>query len=201
MSFIDCFRHEMVGYFGGVPVYHPLQKISGDFSCDETQLVLGGGCGEHPALIIKNPLASVAWFLRSEIDELAQIAAQDSEHTFNAVQGKWEYLVEKYDNKNHIEHLEFCEWSVATYKYFFERCTSLAMLNPFFEESEQCFESWLIMGFGEFIFFAMPELAAEIMEQLENPYDYFGPMRFNNILIVPKNAPVYANGGNAFTFL
>ena len=47
MSHIDSFKHELVGLFGGLPVYHPLEVIDGDFRCDPTQLLLGGGSGEQ----------------------------------------------------------------------------------------------------------------------------------------------------------
>ncbi len=44
----------------------------------------------------------------------------------------------------------------------------------------------------------MPDLAIEIISQLEKPYQRFNHMRYNNITLIPPNIPVYANGGNAF---
>ncbi len=41
MSHIDSFRHQLVGYLGYLPVYHPLEEIDGDFRCSPRQLVLG----------------------------------------------------------------------------------------------------------------------------------------------------------------
>jgi hypothetical protein len=29
MSYIDTFDHELVGFFGGLPLYHPLEVVSG----------------------------------------------------------------------------------------------------------------------------------------------------------------------------
>ena len=48
MSHIDSFKHEIVGLFGGLPVYHPLEDINGDFKCSTKQLVIGGGSGDQP---------------------------------------------------------------------------------------------------------------------------------------------------------
>ena len=62
------------------------------------------------------------------------------------------------------------------------------------------FWRWLVCSLGEFIYFAMPELAPNIMSKLPDPYATFVHERFNNILIIPPNMPVYANGGNAWTF-
>ncbi len=54
----------------GISVYFPLEDIDGDFKCTTKQLLIGGGSGEDPALVIKNPLAATAMFLDEEIDGL-----------------------------------------------------------------------------------------------------------------------------------
>ena len=51
MSHIDSYPHEIVGLFGRLPVYHPLEDIpeppeghwEHDFGCTTEQLVIGGG--------------------------------------------------------------------------------------------------------------------------------------------------------------
>lgn len=60
MSHIDSFKHEIVGLFGGLLVYHPLEDIQGDFVCTPKCLLIGGGSGEHPALVIESPLKAVS---------------------------------------------------------------------------------------------------------------------------------------------
>lgn len=65
MSYIDTIKHELVGYINGLPIYHPLETVTDgkwgdyDFSCSPENLVIGGGAGEHPALVIHN-LGSLA---------------------------------------------------------------------------------------------------------------------------------------------
>ena len=70
MSHIDSFKHQLVGFFGCIRVYKALENINGDFQCKENDLILGGGSGEHSAMVLKNPFAAVAWFLDSEVDDL-----------------------------------------------------------------------------------------------------------------------------------
>ncbi len=189
MSHIDSFKHEIVGLFGGLPVYHPLEDINGDFKCSTKQLVIGGGSGEHPALVIENPLAAVACFINESLKFLK---------ISDAIENQWTYVIEPFLTLSPDRIFKYYEWSIETYSDFAELCKSTALPNPFFE-GNYSLEAWLILGIGEFIFFSMPDLATEIMSQLQNPYQYFYHMQYNNIMLIPPNFSVYANGGNAFT--
>ena len=201
MSHIDSFKHEIVGLFGNIPIYHPMEKIKGDFICDPSQLLLGGGSGEHPALVIKKPLAAVAWFLNATLEPLHSDDIKVKSHPLKRHLDEWSGVISKYINWDYADHLEFYEWEIQTHHHFYQRCISNALPNPYHPDQQESIEEWLILGFGEFIFFSMPELAAKITDELTNPYKYFHHMSYNNILLMPKNIPVYANGGNAFTFV
>ncbi len=190
MSHIDSFKHMIVGDFIGIPVYFPLEDIDGDFKCTTKQLLIGGGSGEHPALVIKNPLAATAMFLDEEIDGL----------NLNEEQLKaWKSIYSQYMSWDYEEIIQFYEWNIETYHNFYERCKNDFLPNSYriYEESKSI-EEWLILGFGEFFFFSMPELVNEIVSGLDEPYKYFQHIRYNNILLIPPNMPVYANGGNAY---
>ncbi|MCM8570998.1 hypothetical protein NE848_16490 [Gramella jeungdoensis] len=182
MSHIDSFDHELVGILGGLPVYHPLEKIEGDFICDKNQLVLGGGSGEHPAVVIENPTGIVAYFLNEILNEIEELKS-------------WKEIIEPYLIYDLDELLTFYDWDIETYSSFYKRSKAKSLLNP---SNGNNIEEWLILGFGEFIFYSMPELAKELMVKLEDPYKHFKHIRYNNILIVPPNFPVYAKGGNKF---
>jgi hypothetical protein len=56
MSYIDTFDHELVGFFAGLPLYHPLEAVMGsggdEFGCTPLHLMLGGGDGEHPEVVL-----------------------------------------------------------------------------------------------------------------------------------------------------
>jgi hypothetical protein len=196
MSHIDSFKHEIVGLIGGLPVYHPLQSIDGDFKSDVNQLIIGGGSGEHPALIIKSPLSAVACFLENQIEYFEDNAFFQDD--FSKVAKKWKSIIKKHIHWQVDYHFHFSEWSVSNYKYFYELLTGSGVPNPYDKDCYPSFEFWLILGIGEFTFFAMPQLASEIMTQLDDPYKYFPSIIFNNILLIPPNMPVFANGGNAF---
>lgn len=190
MSHIDSFKHQIVGEFGGIPVYRPLETIAGDFECTENQLMLGGGSGEHPVMVLKNPLAAVACFLHEEIPHLK--LGED-------MRALWESAIDSHITWDYSDILAFYDWDILTYHNFYEICTSDSLCNCYMDDIS--IEKWLVLGFGEFVFYAMPELALEIVSLLDRPYQYFHHIRYNNIMLVPPNMPVYANGGNAFKSL
>lgn len=188
MSHIDSFKHQLVGYFGAIPVYRALQDIDGDFSCEKGGLILGGGSGEHPALVLKDPRAAVAIFIDHEIDGL---------NLDPPTRNQWKDSYQNYLRENPSEVLEYFEWEEETHENFRGMCTAGTLPNSFYE-ADMSFDDWLVLGLGEFVFFAMPEQAPELIELLDQPYQHFQHVRFNNILLQPPNMPVYANGGNAF---
>jgi hypothetical protein len=182
MSHIDSFKHELVGFLGYLPVYHPLEKIDGDFNCNPSQLLLGGGSGEHPALVIENPTSAVAYFLSEIIEHETELK-------------HWEEIIEPYLNYDFTELLTFYKWDIERVSSFHKMSTSVSLPNP---SDGTNIERWLILGIGEFVFFSMPELAHELISKLDDPYKHFHHMSYNNIMVVPPNFPVYANGGNKF---
>jgi hypothetical protein len=178
--------------FGPLPVYHPLELIEDsdfDFDCTTKQIVIGGGSGEHPGLVVKLPNVAVAHFLLSALDTI------DDE--FADIKSEWKKVIEPYLYND--KALVFSNWNVENYHNFFELCKSKGLQKPFNEDaSESCYDVWLLESIGEFIFYSMPELAKEIMENINNPYRYFNHILFNNIMLIPPNMPVYSNKGNAW---
>lgn len=190
MSHIDSFEHEIVGFFGGLPVYHLLVNVEdSNLKCTSKQLMIGGGSGEHPALVIENPLAAVAWFIDDSLEESDNCSMGED----------WAGIIEPYLNYDPENILNYYDWRIETYQRFAELCKSENLPNPY-NNFEGTLEAWLILGFGEFIYYAMPDLAHEIMSKLKNPYQGCSHMKYNNILLIPPNIPVYANAGNAFSY-
>lgn len=190
MSHIDSFRHQLAGSLFGLPVYLPLQDIQGDFTCTTRQLVIGGGSGEHPALVLKDPPGAVAEFLREAVPGLKLAAPEEK---------AWRAVFEPFLPDRLRDVLVFYDWDLATYHAFYELCRSPAAQNPYMgERGWMEMEEWLIRGLGEFVFYALPHLAEGIAGKLEQPYAKFREVLFNNVMLVPPNMPVYANGGNAF---
>lgn len=190
MSHIDSFKHALLGSFIGIPVYLPLEDIHGDFECTTRQFLIGGGSGEHPALIVKDPLSAVAQFLREVVPDLKMD---------KGMKARWLAVCDEYPRRRSSDILEFSEWTIQTFHRFHERCSSPYAENSYrIWKDDKSLEEWLVLGFGEFVFFALPNLAWEIISRLEEPYKCFHHVLFNNILAIPPNFPVYANGGNAF---
>ncbi|GLB50518.1 hypothetical protein [Neptunitalea lumnitzerae] len=182
MSHIDSFKHELVGYISWVPVYHPLEDIDGDFVCTTKQIVIGGGSGEHPAMVLESPLKAVALFL-------LKLAEKEKRFMF------WKDLVAPYLPETFEEVVTFYEWTDVTYADFFKLLSSDGVFNAMGEENQL---EHLILGLGEFIFYAMPELAVAVLDKVKQPYKDIFHIYYNSILIVPPNMPVYPNGGNMF---
>lgn len=196
MSHIDSFKHEVVGLFGSVPVYHPLEEIEGDFKAHPGQLVLGGGSGEHPAMVIEQPEQAVALSLQHHLEPLKNPKLKEKYYPLKRMIGKWEPVIEPFLQDSIDKALQFYGWDSEDFERFEELCKSPAMPNPYWRGD---FTQWLVLSFGEFIFFAMPRLAPEIMDKLgDSPYQHFRHIEYNNIGLIPPNMPVYANGGNRF---
>lgn len=191
MSYIDSYQHEIIGLFGGIPVYHPLEDIpepkgplvGEDFGCSRGQLVLGGGTGEHPAMVLRNPAGAVADFVLSSGD--FEVPSDVKTRLSKAI--------------NVDACLYFAGWSVEDYHDFFQICTNATLPNPFDPDGDDMgLEVWLHRGFGEFIYYAMPQLAADMVRLTTPLHKDRDRVHYNNILIIPAHMPVYANGGNAF---
>ena len=79
MSYIDTIKHELVGYINGFPIYHPLETVIDgewggyDFSCSPQKWIIGGGAGEHPALVIHNLGSLVALYILLCIEKHTEI--------------------------------------------------------------------------------------------------------------------------------
>ena len=189
MSYIDGYKHQQVGLFGNIPVYRPLEDINpsdnlrwnGDFGCTIEQLVIGGGSGEHPGLVICSPAAAVAEFA---------FTCED----FTEDEALYRKLYPLLD----AEQFLFAGWGVTDYHGFYEHCVSPTLPNPFDPYGDLSFETWLLAGIGEFIYYAMPDLTPVTVAAIAPLQTEKHHIRFNNIPLIPPNMPVYANGGNAF---
>ena len=190
MSHIDSFRHAIVGDFIGLPVYLSLEDMDGDIRCPAHSLMIGGGSGEHPALVISDPCAAVARFLDEELPSLRMS---------RKLREAWRDSYASHRQQDDAGILTFCRWTGDDHEAFRRRCETTAPCHSYgVYRAEKSLYQWLILGVGEFIFFAIPGLAPDIMTRLEAPYGYFHHIRYNAIMLIPPNMPVYANGGNAF---
>ena len=133
MSDIDCVRHVRAGLFSGRPIYIALEdgnRTFGDRSMLKYNVAIGGGCGEHPALLISDPLACVAHYLDTnelvghEIDApgLVDLLNVDLENIFHYCDGMTRE-----------------DWVTS-------------FLADFSESGDVTFEHWVAENLGEFLY-------------------------------------------------
>ncbi|TVT80123.1 hypothetical protein [Pseudomonas sp. H3(2019)] len=157
MSYIDTIKHELVGHINGLAIYHPLELIEaggwGDrnFSCSPDNLVIGGGAGEHPAIVVHGPGSLAASYILFCIEK-------NTEHFPETFITPPEDTIVRlsdiaYDTE---ENLEFCSWSMTKIRDFVELAKSPLHVTPLSEKQSP--EEWLKESIGEFIYFSLPEL-------------------------------------------
>lgn len=154
MSYIDSFDHEYIGQLGYLPIYHPLETLERvkwgdyDFGADPTNLVLGGGSGEHPGLVLHHLESFVAKFLLDRITEDDEKLMSEEDRS---------YVVDL-AFVNYSELLEFCDWRISEIANFYEMAKSSAMANPLDEGDDEMMEEWLVKSIGEFVYYCLPDL-------------------------------------------
>jgi hypothetical protein len=180
MSYIDTLDHELVGFFAGLPLYHPLETVTGsggdEFGCTPRQLVLGGGSGEHPAVVLREPTAAVAAFLQAALPPDAPALAPESAQVLDEMPPL-------------DECLHFAGWGIADFVAFDERCRTPTFVTPYRPEQDGALEAWVLCNLGEFVYFAMPELAPDVQTHLAEVCARVRRPRYFNVQILP---PGYA---------
>ena len=205
MSAIGTSHFFLLGYFYGVPLYQPLWPVQINLhpfdkrgaNAEPGQLVLGGGSGEHPAIIFRDVEYCVADLLCSKWSPVCQ----DMPHEIRKHAGSPASEAPR-------DALEFCQWTAEDHQRFREMCAHdyalFADKNSFAELDEEVFvdedgtefrnppctslELWLCFNIGEFVYAALPGLTPKIQRWR----DALGPIQrpwFRGILIQPPGYP------------
>lgn len=183
MSYIDCYDHEYIGSLGYLPIYHPLQEINGgskwgdyDFNATPKNLVLGGGSGEHPGLVLHKLECIVAKFLYDQISEEEDDTLSKKDQDFIV------------DLAYQDDILEFCDWSIKQYATLSEMAASLAFNTPVSEDENV--EDWLCKSIGELIYYSLQELNPnhDRLTQIFSNFDIQPIMR--NVSCTPPGYPI-----------
>jgi hypothetical protein len=198
MSYIDAVDHEFVGYFGGIPVYHPLEAVPArpaddprDFGCGPENLLIGGGSGKHPGIVVKAPGEAVVCFVRAWLDQTPFLSPDERQALRPAVEA-WPDASDCRRTRSDWQHVfEFAGWRAADYVEFSTRCTSRAFHPPFDPGKDASLEQWLAASVGEFILFAMPELAEDAVRRLGDLRRHLSGDVYKNILLLPPGYPVW----------
>ena len=196
MSYIDSFDHEFVGYFGGIAVYHPLEVVPQnpgdyprDFACGPENLVIGGGSGEWPGLVIREPGETIACFVRAWLRECA--SRSDEPQALQSAIEAWPDASAPKTPGYWPSLFDFAGWQVADFVAFSRRCASRAFTRPFAPAHDGSLEMWLAASVGEFIFCALPELAPKPIQRLGDLRRHISGDLYRNILLLPPGYPVW----------
>lgn len=176
MSEIGTRNFFLLGYFQRIPLYQPLWPISIDQSRHDNrqanlmpgQLVLGGGSGEHRAIIFTDVELCVALLLCSKWSPTHTPANPE--------------LIERAMAKYATNGIEYCNWTNVDHRRFFDGCRLdyewFSTKNSFQQEdeevyrdehgaeqrnaSETAFEMWLGLSIGEFVYVSLSDFTPTI---------------------------------------
>jgi len=198
VSYIDSFDHEFVGYFGGIPVYHPLEVVPAgpeddprNFACGPENLVIGGGSGEWPGLVVKETGETVGCFVRAWLHWYQRHSPDEYQALRPAIEA-WPGVSAGRETGGYWRRIfEFAGWQAADYVEFSTRCASRAFPRPFIPEEDGHLEGWLAASLGEFILFAMPDLAEAAIRVLGDLRRHISWCLYGNILLLPPGYPVW----------
>jgi len=141
MSDIDMIKHYRLGLFFGIPVYQCLEdgcwigktdKAEPSSMAEKNDICIGGGSGEHPAIVIKKIDSCVARYLKYT--------------------GRSDDDIIKSANIRLNSFIIYCNWKKENHGEFYERC---CYSYKFFRKN-MSFEGWIAANIGEFIFHLIP---------------------------------------------
>jgi hypothetical protein len=151
MSDIDLIQHYRLGLFlGKIAVYQCLEDVCWIGRKDKTQpsgvvekndICIGGGSGEHPAIVIKKMESCVARYL--------QYTGCRRENIKRHVSVKLNAFI------------IFCEWKKHDHDAFYEFCYD----SYRFFKKQMRFDGWIAASVGEFIFHVIPSYSLQSLDQ------------------------------------
>jgi hypothetical protein len=163
MSYIDTIPHQTVGMLASYPVYWPKALVraargASDFGCSPQNLVLGGGSGEHPGLVIHQFDFLVSHYLLFRME-------QHGNPAHPSVYSRAEDFFLSHLSLRMGDSFEFCGWGVEQTARFLEHCSSSRVARPYAEAIDSSFEHWLAYSLGEFAWFHQPNLMTGSFER------------------------------------
>jgi len=167
MSYIDTIRHERLGTLVGLALYHPFERraarrSSYDFGCSPFNLVLGGGSGEHPAIVVHHLHHIVRYYVLLRL-EMTRADGKDD----GAAVGTLESRILEVDLEPLLECLEFCGWTLEQLANLVRSANDPTLPAPYNPDVHSSVEHWLAYSFGEFLWYDRPDLAGGEVEALK----------------------------------
>ncbi|MCG8472064.1 MAG: hypothetical protein MI742_09425 [Desulfobacterales bacterium] len=181
MSYIDSYDHEYIGALGYLPIYRPLEVIEGDkwggynFSATPDNLILGGGSGEHPGLIVHRLDSVVARFLYDQMTDAEEAGVSEAD-------------LDIITDLSYSEGVfEFCGWTIRQYANLAQMAAWEGFSTPL--SDGEGVEGWLSRSIGELVYFSLPEMNPEQnrLAELFNDVSINATMR--NVVCTPPGYP------------
>ncbi len=166
MSYIDIFPHRRVGTLAGYPLYHPTSDITGhgrghpQFSATPKNLILGGGSGEHPGLVVHEFDVIVRLYLLHAID----LSTSAGTPRTSAIEDLEDDLVAGLELRFDLM-FDFCGWEIEEIVALAGAVKSPALATPYDEASHSSIEHWLAYSLGELCVMELPELMSPVLTQ------------------------------------
>lgn len=190
MSYIDTIPHIMPGTLAGYSIYAPLctYKIKDqawghpEFQCHPRNLVLGGGSGEHPGLVVHHFDDLVRLYLLEAIE--AQLSKNE---TFSQLEA---FLLEgwTFDSQRCFE---YCGWGAEDFATLVSRSQAEDLAYPYVKARDASFERWLALSLGSFCFHHLsclmtPRFQEDLNAQIKNTGLVVDRQFFANLKFLPR---------------
>jgi hypothetical protein len=111
-----------------------------DFSCSPKNLVIGGGCGEHPALVIHHLECLVAKYLLHDITmQIEHFADRGYVEPTALLTDRLSDILYTHEQR---DILEFCGWTMSDTHQFMDSAKSRLHNSPL--KDKQSVEDWIL---------------------------------------------------------
>ena len=166
MSYIDTIPHEQLGTLAGYPIYHPLAtRIAArgdyDFGCSPANIVLGGGSGEHPGMVVHHLPHLAMHYLLYRLERLSEDNPHDLQNALESLE------VRLLDSLTPVhECLETCGWQLEQLAELVRRSQEATLPMPYAIAEHSSVEHWLVYSFGEWLWFDHPALLGSLVQDM-----------------------------------
>lgn len=218
MSYIDTLEHQLMGHFSGVPVYYLLEPSEDtyEFIAPKGAITIGGGGGEHPAIVFPNPQKCAAHYVGELLTEALEVfdknpdalssfgaginfnyaeIYKDEQAGFHKIDDGLEDIMEVTNSNYYEARKKMLLWDHLYFhdkQDFFELAKSYGIPTPFHRKTHIRLEDYLINSIGEFVLFSCPELCKDVYDLLPRGRDHFpNHVKYNNIAVFNPSYPNY----------
>jgi hypothetical protein len=177
MSYIDTSDHSYVGTIFDLP--HPLSTYDDEFNADPSNLVIGGGSGEHPAMVIRSLDICVLYFIEF-VCSMTEV--KEPEYCNTHSERLDEYYMNELDYSWGMRNVE--KFSASINKHFESLIIGGDKIFPYHTENR------LLIMLGEFLFYSGRKLLSKELQADIQDFDASNLALFSAVNVPPPGYPV-----------